>query len=489
MNQLAANPVDFIKRLFFFVINFILFAIYLLAEDYILQSYCLFTILILFILLPFFIEKKRELYNPIFMLSIFYFIVFGIGVLSVLYFEPDIEYSPNQNYLLKTQLYSIICWVSFLIGYYVLFNKGLLKSIFKKLFEILPSVNKYEIDGQKYFSFIIFLFFVGWICRALLFSQGLYFHIFDVENIQVASWFAPIRQPVTILSNLPYVVLIVSLYQALINKNRKFRILFVISILIEIGYGLPSGSKEKLLIPVAFSIVAYSIFKRTPRAFLIAGSLIGIFFVFPFSIFYKNLDEPDITLAFFYYLNFFETIDPFMMEEIFVSVFGVRLNYVSIVMEVIKYVPSKYDFLYGSTYYDFFLLAIPRIIWPGKPATFNFNEFGRNFGFTQPNDYITSVTPTWIGETFLNFGWLGFLIPLLLGVFYKQLYLYFFNKQKPNMLYSILYIFIFYSILRTDILSSQFVGLIQLLLVLVIVFIPFIKKYLKPSFVSLTHSK
>ena len=83
----------------------------------------------------------------------------------------------------------------------------------------------------------------------------------------------------------------------------------------------------------------------------------------------------------------------------------------SVDVNVIYDLFNKYDeFLYGSTYLKTFLFYIPRSIWSGKPLSIT----------TIAGNYFdsSSLVTTIIGETFMNFSYLGILIlPFILSPF------------------------------------------------------------------------
>ncbi|MCB0404518.1 MAG: hypothetical protein KDD51_07005 [Bdellovibrionales bacterium] len=74
---------------------------------------------------------------------------------------------------------------------------------------------------------------------------------------------------------------------------------------------------------------------------------------------------------------------------------------------VLAWTPSKVPFWGGESYANIPFMFIPRLLWPGKPAWNFWNKFGRQYGFLSSDDYTTSVGVGYLGEAYMNFGFLG----------------------------------------------------------------------------------
>lgn len=68
------------------------------------------------------------------------------------------------------------------------------------------------------------------------------------------------------------------------------------------------------------------------------------------------------------------------------------------------------------------LTILPRAVWPSKPLFSYGTEFGQAAGLLDPDDWITSISVTFPGEAFINFGWIGFMPFVLIGVMYSLIY-------------------------------------------------------------------
>lgn len=75
--------------------------------------------------------------------------------------------------------------------------------------------------------------------------------------------------------------------------------------------------------------------------------------------------------------------------------------------KIISSIGSDMSLMYGDTYMHGLSTFVPRVLWPDKPDMNIGNEFGHNFGFLAPGDFVTNVSPGLIGEMYMNFGVLG----------------------------------------------------------------------------------
>lgn len=100
-----------------------------------------------------------------------------------------------------------------------------------------------------------------------------------------------------------------------------------------------------------------------------------------------------------------------------------RLNEAATVSALMNTVPSVAPYKYGETYLPMVTWIVPRFVWPDKPTFQFFNDIGRETGLIAPNDYQTTVVYTLIGELYLDFGYLGVPLGMLvLGIAYRWLY-------------------------------------------------------------------
>lgn len=485
MRTISLRKISFIL-IFFALISIVIF-------NYTNTSDLVFFIQLEFLLFlccfPFYLEKKVEFYNPIILISVVYFINFGLGSIYI-HSYPELFYYNIDSVILISGLYFInACFLSFLFGYYALNYNKLIRRIIGRIISITPNIKKIDIAITKLPILLLILLLVGWFSRFLILKLGAYYHLEAGQSV-LATEYSKITQFVIIGSLFPLIALCITFLKYLENRRRTFLLIFSILLLIsEIVYSLPTGSKEEVLLPIFIILVLYSIQRGTPIKVLLLSFTIGILFIFPLvNIFRMGLASTggsiyyNLIEAFNLYWDSFLLYDYFFLEDILFSVFGMRLNYAHIVSVLVGDTPDVWSFKYGYTYALFFISLIPRILWTSKPEiAYIGNDFGRDYGFLASNDYTTSVGMNWIGEIFINFGWYGLFIAFLYGLIYRFIYVYFFWNSKPNTLGSVFYAFALYTIIRGDMFAGQFSGLIKYYIVLVIIFIPFIKKFPKKN--------
>jgi hypothetical protein len=96
-----------------------------------------------------------------------------------------------------------------------------------------------------------------------------------------------------------------------------------------------------------------------------------------------------------------------------------RADFIHQIAYIHSMTPSVIPYQFGRTYSFFAVALIPRIIWPDKPLAGNANGFyAVTYGVTTEEGAKASTFGVSIlGEAFINFGWLGiFLVMLLQGI-------------------------------------------------------------------------
>lgn len=78
--------------------------------------------------------------------------------------------------------------------------------------------------------------------------------------------------------------------------------------------------------------------------------------------------------------------------------------------------PTVVPHQYGETYSFFLVALIPRVLWPDKPVAGSANSFfGVNYGLqTEEGAKITTFGVSILGESYINFGWTGVVLIMLL---------------------------------------------------------------------------
>ena len=93
-----------------------------------------------------------------------------------------------------------------------------------------------------------------------------------------------------------------------------------------------------------------------------------------------------------------------------------RADFIHQVAHIHSMTPAVVPFQYGSTYSYFAVALIPRIFWPEKPTAGDANGFfAVSYGLTtEEGAKTTTFGVSLIGEAFINFGWPGVVVLMLL---------------------------------------------------------------------------
>jgi predicted small integral membrane protein len=93
-----------------------------------------------------------------------------------------------------------------------------------------------------------------------------------------------------------------------------------------------------------------------------------------------------------------------------------RADFIHQVAHIHSLTPSVVPYQFGETYSYFLVAFIPRILWPDKPLTGNANAFyAVTYGITdEEGAKRTTFGVSFLGEAFINFGWFGVLLIMLL---------------------------------------------------------------------------
>ena len=240
------------------------------------------------------------------------------------------------------------------------------------------------------------------------------------------------------------------LYFTKLSKNKKFKILFWLLVILNIIYFFLSGSKVKILMPVLLFMFCRLIFlkRNFVRPVLIGTVLIAMFFVFynVYRGFAKGTLRGEVNVGYIEYLSesmivqdkgyFFFVVNSFMDRlETFASYFILTDAY-----------PNEFPFLKGRSYLTILLSAVPRIIIPWKPVAVSAGEIGRKTGLIGKDNYSTSPAITWWGEAYINFGYYGIFFVLLVIVIFYQFLFTFWLKHHKNIVVTAAYIFSLLSI-------------------------------------------
>lgn len=142
---------------------------------------------------------------------------------------------------------------------------------------------------------------------------------------------------------------------------------------------------------------------------------------------------------------------------------------------VIEFTPSRVPYQYGSLYSYMGITFIPRYFWPNKPSVNDANRWYQvRYGLTDPENLNTvSIAVGTVGESYINFGWLGpILVIFPLGVFlgtFERIFL----DARSGVLFSCVGAVLIPQLLLIEAQMAQYVaGLAQQIALVLLVLIP-----------------
>jgi hypothetical protein len=206
--------------------------------------------------------------------------------------------------------------------------------------------------------------------------------------------------------------------------------------------GFLTGSKRLFLAPAALIALAHMVTIRRARAFWFVGGLTGVVLIYPIASFYREVVQAGNVLSLAEVLrnpgrmlllvsSFVSQVEPLEYFRAGLEATTNRLNYLGILTLIVRDAGERVPFQGGWTIGLAFISFIPRIFWPGKPATSIGQWVTDNFG-SGPN-IESSTGPSQIGELFFNFGWPGIVIGwILLGIYFRTISEMFFRKDAPT---------------------------------------------------------
>jgi hypothetical protein len=201
-----------------------------------------------------------------------------------------------------------------------------------------------------------------------------------------------------------------------------------------------TGSKRLFLTPAFMVALAFILVERRLRKSWVIGGFLLLVILYPTSQFYRHvvlqgnrlramdvLSNPGRTAGllsqFFSQVEFGEYFKEGLLSA------GSRLNGLSALCVIVRDTPSKVPFQMGRSIAFVPLAYVPRVLWPGKP--------GLTIGQWVTDNYLgpnirSHTGPSWVGEFYFNFGYLGIGVGMLLmGVFFRILQELLFFKGAP----------------------------------------------------------
>ncbi len=377
------------------------------------------------------------------------FILFSI-ILAPFYYYKELYIQVDLfEFIPKVILATLLGQLLLFIGYYSNKSKVKLKSVFQN--EIKPKI--VSIEGHLILPLAIYI--PIWIVRYVLISTGTYYHNVRSDFQFESSFFSPIAQ-ISTLNIFVLAYLFILYYEAKKHSQKnvsKIKMILFLLMILEFAWSLPSGSREAtLMLFILPFIVYYKHQVKIPKKSIVLLTSVILFFI-TFTKIYQaetvsSVINPNTITVSKTTTLVQQSFDQFEAGR---NVLGYRfyLPFISRFWDgvslsiVLSRFNDRYEYELGDTYFGLFYLFLPRFIFPDKPIS----QLALNDWFPEVI-FHGSMPTTFIGESYINFGWVGiFLISLIVGYLIRYFDI-FFIKRSQNIVWSALYFSLVYSIVR-----------------------------------------
>lgn len=322
------------------------------------------------------------------------------------------SYGPYLDLLPEVAFAALLGQSFFFIGYSLNMSQ---RKIIKVLSTPIPLSTCISIN--TFFKYFFWLIALSWIARISLLSTGTYYHQFRSEFQFKETALASMLFQIANYGS--YVIAGVWL-QVFIRKSsdvlaKKWLILAICFTSADLIWYLPTGGREPVFVLGIIVFISYLFISRELpiKIFLISSFFSILVVVFMGS--YREVIRSTASSASgikFSEISYSlatakdQTLDNWESDE-WISIAS-RPSEFRPVAAIIGGVPSSVPYLMGDTYLDIIWIFVPRFIYPDKPMTI----LPINQWFFQ--DEGGSSPATLIGEAYLNFGWPGICLVLLI---------------------------------------------------------------------------
>lgn len=213
------------------------------------------------------------------------------------------------------------------------------------------------------------------------------------------------------------------------HRSRSAVLLLMLIVPLSMALNFFTGSKRAVLTPPFMIALAYVVYERRIRKKWLVGGLAMLIVLYPFAQFYREIAQTTRTSGmrtFFQHpAAIMESLSQFGKSANLSDYLstglqstGKRLDSLGVLEVIVKDTPERVPYQGGWTIGLIFLSYVPRIVWPNKPGLTIGTWVMQHYGSAL--DLQTNLGPTWIGELFFNWGYLGVAGGmLLLGILFR----------------------------------------------------------------------
>jgi hypothetical protein len=117
--------------------------------------------------------------------------------------------------------------------------------------------------------------------------------------------------------------------------------------------------------------------------------------------------------------------------QLVVTAAMLRLSFLTEFADVVRETPANVPYWKGESYYPLLSKPIPRFLWKDKPKEDIGKRFGHRYNLLAPENDVTALAMTHLGEFYFNFGPAGVIIGMFFtGLFYGCLQACFIHRES-----------------------------------------------------------
>lgn len=411
------------------------------------------------VLIAIFMTGSRDFFSPLYVF--FYLVFIGVFLKSVylLYFDSglarDIILAGRGNEILENGIVAIsIGALAFVIGFLLLRRVPTIGLDHNRVKCVNSGIREKYINAILIFTLALsslgFVYFYIEMDIGASISQG---KIAVKRTHEATSELAPRGAALTYLrwvgQTLPQVVVLVMITLSHATKTQlsfSQKILVLLIGLLSIGIPVLSSARLELAYFFVMAIMVHHYYKRRARLtwILATGVIILLFLGLLGQIRHmQTTSSPTIEDKI---VQFDEIVEKTLGRAYFIDVGKTSV--------IVDSVPKDVEYLWGRSFLTFIFAPIPRTLWETKPIV-RIGHFVGTVIYQRPNE--SGVPPGLIGELYLNFGYVGIIVGMLiLGLVLRIIYENHVKSAKG--LLSQLWYIIWAIVLLFTLLSSDFVG-------------------------------
>jgi hypothetical protein len=268
------------------------------------------------------------------------------------------------------------------------------------------------------------------------------------------------------ISTSTYVGLALLMLAYMRHRSRAAFWMMLLLIPPSMAFNFLTGSKTAFLSPPAIVAVAYIVVKRRIAIRWIVAAIALVVLTYPVAEFQRTvilhgntrgaadaLRKPGELVKHLSRFVASQELGSYLLEGIQAT--SQRADGLGILSVIVHDCPSRVPYQGGWTLGYIALSYVPRVVWADKPNMTTGKWVTANFGSGPDSNSLTA--PTWIGELYFNFGWLGIVIGMLLmGALMRALHelLYRPDAPIPAQLMAIVVLFAFPQTLQQAVISA-----------------------------------